>query len=66
MRDYHYGSNKVTTNAQWSFLRKNAKEEFTVVPPTETRNHMNLPYSIRIPILNEFLTADRSCITKYF
>ena len=30
---------------------------------TETRKSKNLPYSI---LLNKFLTADRSCTTKYF
>ena len=34
---------------------------------TETRKNMNLPYSIvHTYVLNEFLTPDRSCTTKYF
>ena len=33
---------------------------------TLTRKNTNLPYSIRVHILNEFLTAYRSCALKYF
>ena len=33
---------------------------------TLTRKNMNLPYSICMHVLNEFLTADRSCTSRYF
>ena len=33
---------------------------------TLPRKNMNLPYSIHTFVLNEFLTADRSCTIKYF